>query len=99
VAVIGNASDAIRDAIAKCGPTFTMNDIAAKLEEAGVNTIARTTISQTLSEWGRKGKIAVKRRGSGTVPSVYRTVRKAAKHGAAIAGSRVVSPPGARPGK
>jgi hypothetical protein len=81
VAVIGRATDAIREAIAKCRPSFTINDVAAKLEEAGIDTIARTTITQTLSEWGRAGKIAVKSQGHGTVPSVYRTIKKAAKPG------------------
>lgn len=60
----------IREAIMRCGEDYTIYDVEKVLAEAGVKA-DRLKISQTLSDWARKGKINIKERGLGNAASTY----------------------------
>jgi hypothetical protein len=68
----GNVSEIIRQGIALCGNTYTINDVEKALTQLG-KPLTKLQISSTLTRFANKTKeILVEKKGLGNKPTIYK---------------------------
>ena len=66
----GSAKQSVLEAISKCPPLYTINDVESKLVEAG-KPMTRLALQQAMSRLSKRGDIKVKTPNKGRTPTVY----------------------------